>query len=115
MSDPDVPFQITLPSNASTNLFPENRANSYRTKLCKALNLGGSDSEWEVALVDIAFPQNWQNILESTEIEVWHEKIDPGLETIPPEQLGIMWRKLAKFTVPKGNYACSTGGTIHAH
>jgi len=70
----DCSFQITLPSNASSKLFSSNRANSFRTKLCKTLELGNSSpdssGDWEVALVDIQFPENWPNVLESTEIDV---------------------------------------------
>ena len=62
-------FQITLPSTSSAKLFPANRPQKFRTQLIKRLNLGGGGfglDEWEVALVDIQFPQNWPNVLENT-------------------------------------------------
>ena len=51
-------FQITLPSNTNLELYPENAANNYTTKLCYPLNLQGN---WEVALVDIQYPLEWTN------------------------------------------------------
>ena len=36
-------FQITLPSNASLDLYPQNRPNSYKTKLAKPVKLGKSE------------------------------------------------------------------------
>ena len=59
----DDNFQITLPSNASKTVFPKNKPNSYKTKLCKTIDLPGSAEDWEVALVDIQFPPNWPNVL----------------------------------------------------
>ena len=57
-------FQITLPSNASHKLFPANKPNSYRVQLQKTLHL--EPNQWEVAMVDIQFPNNWYNLLKST-------------------------------------------------
>ena len=109
MANGETSFQITLPSNASSKLFPENRANSYRTKLYKTLDLGGGgESDWEVALVDIAFPHNWANILESTEIEMVLERIANG----PPGSDGgaggievTATSPMGMFTIPKGHYS----------
>ena len=72
-------FQITLPSNASLDLYPQNRPNSYKTKLAKPVKLGnGVTSDWEVALVDLQFPQNWPNVLEESELAIIVET-DRGL------------------------------------
>ena len=60
-------FQITLPSNVCKDEFPENKSNSYKTKLFKRLDLPGRA---EVALIDVQFPPNWPNVLESTELAV---------------------------------------------
>ena len=109
MANSETSFQITHPSNASSKLFPENRANSYGTKLYKTLDLGGGgECDWEVALVDIAFPHNWANILESTEIEMVLERIAKaqsgsdggaaGSEVTSPSPMGM-------FTTPKGHYS----------
>ena len=64
MANSENSFQITLASNAPVKLFPENRANSNRTKLYKTLDLAArGEGEWEVALADIAYLQNCENVL----------------------------------------------------
>ena len=62
----DDSFQITLPSNSSMSYYPENRANAYKTKLIRALDM--STAEWDVALIDVQFPQNWPNVLDETSL-----------------------------------------------
>lgn len=54
-------FQVTLPSNSSVRLFPNNKPNCYKTNLPIPLELEG---DWEVALMDIQFPFNWPNFQE---------------------------------------------------
>ena len=54
-------FYLTLPSNSSTEYYPANNAAEYNIKFLKTINLQG---EWEAALVDIQFPQNWLNVHE---------------------------------------------------
>ena len=46
-------FYLTLPSNASFNLFPGNNTNKYTTSLARSVDLDGS---WEVALVEAVLP-----------------------------------------------------------
>ena len=50
-------FYVTLPSNSSLDYFPNNTLNNYTTKLHSALRL---DGEYEVGLVELAYPQNWK-------------------------------------------------------
>ena len=49
---------LTLPSNASMNVFPENKANHFKTDLLRELDL--SDGEYEVGLMEINFPHDFQ-------------------------------------------------------
>ena len=49
-------FYVTLPSNSSMDVFPENTLSNYRVKLPTSLQLSG---EWEVGLVEIAYPHSW--------------------------------------------------------
>ena len=63
MNVTDREFQITLPSNASMELYPENEATNYTTKLCYPLNLEGN---WEVALVDLQYPIEMANVPSNT-------------------------------------------------
>ncbi|KAJ1138775.1 hypothetical protein NDU88_005156 [Pleurodeles waltl] len=50
------PFYITLPSNASKDMFPDNQISSYTVKLAKPVDLKGP---WEVALTEIQYPRTW--------------------------------------------------------
>lgn len=50
-------FYVTLPSNSSMNIYPENSLSHYTTRLRKPLNLTG---KWEVALVEASVPTQWK-------------------------------------------------------
>ena len=52
-------FYITLPSNASLDIFPDNKTTSYRVKLPHTINLNG---EWEVGLYSISYPNTWYTL-----------------------------------------------------
>ena len=56
-------FKVTLPSNASMNLHPQNRPNHYVTELASPIHL---DGDWEVALVDIQFTHSWNTVLQAS-------------------------------------------------
>lgn len=56
------PFYIVLPSNSSTNIYPNNTVTSFRVKLAHPLVLNGL---WEVALSEIQYPRTWHNISET--------------------------------------------------
>lgn len=53
-------FYITLPSDASMEIFPDNTQSSFRTKLSAPLVLSSDD--WEVGLTEIFIPKTWYNI-----------------------------------------------------
>ena len=46
-------FYMTLPSNASMKIFPDNKKSDYTTLLSNNISLNG---EYEVALTNISFP-----------------------------------------------------------
>ena len=52
-------FYITLPSNASLGIFPDNKMTSYRVKLPHTINSYG---EWEVGLYSISYPNTWYTL-----------------------------------------------------
>ena len=52
-------FYMTLPSNSSSQFFPNNTMANFKTKLHAPVSLSGS---WECALVDINFPKTWFTI-----------------------------------------------------
>ena len=54
-------FMLTLPSNASTKYYPNNKPNSYKVLLPATLDL---QRTWEVAIVNIQYPFNWPNFNE---------------------------------------------------
>ena len=47
-------FYLTLPSNASSQFYPENKPGHYRVKLPRNIFL--PENDWEVALASISFP-----------------------------------------------------------
>ena len=50
---------LTLPSNSSMDICPENRLSDYMVHLLKEINLSGS---WELGLSEILYPNTWYNI-----------------------------------------------------
>lgn len=55
-------FFVTLPSNASAKVYPQNKIWNYRTKLASPILL---TEAYEVGLVEIQYPQNWYSFPES--------------------------------------------------
>lgn len=55
----DQGFYVTLPCNASLDVYPENRISSYRTRLSTTINLKG---KWDVALAEIEYPKSWYTL-----------------------------------------------------
>ena len=47
-------FYLTLPSNASTQFYPENKPGHHKVKLPRNIFL--PENDWEVALASISFP-----------------------------------------------------------
>ena len=52
-------FYMTLPSNASMKIYPNNTVAKYTTQLPTNIEL---DGEWEVALTEIMYNNKWGNI-----------------------------------------------------
>lgn len=80
-------FYVTLPSNASMDVYPDNTLTEYRVNLPSPIQLEGSH---EVALAEIQYPRTWSN-LEVHEARVkLHIKYKKNLSSmiefpIPPE------------------------------
>lgn len=49
-------FYITLPCNASMDVYPDNRISNYKTRLARSMNLKG---QWEVGLIEFYYPISW--------------------------------------------------------
>ena len=54
MNSNGIGFYVTLPSNSSKDLFPENNPSEYVNKLSRWIDLNG---EWEVGLHSVAYTQ----------------------------------------------------------
>ena len=52
-------FYLTLPSNASMDVFPDNKIGSYHVKFPQTFDLNG---EWEVGLYSISYPNTWYTL-----------------------------------------------------
>ena len=58
-------FYLTLPSNASMKMYPDNTLAHYITDLPRRIDVTG---EWECGLAEIQYPHTWYNV---TEEDVW--------------------------------------------
>ena len=58
----DTSIYLHLPANASGDEFPENTNSSFKVRLANRLRLDGS--KWEVAMLDLMYPNNWHNVTE---------------------------------------------------
>ena len=61
------PFYLTLPSDTSIDVFPLNNASVWVTKLSRPISLQG---RWEVALVELTYPQTMYNVHKKQQIVV---------------------------------------------
>jgi len=79
-------FYLTLPSNASMNLYPKNTAAQYTIKLPRTIALDGSD--WEVALTELSVPAIFDNVLKNT---CYVKMIDERTDTLEhPSEIYIV-------------------------
>ena len=58
-------FYMTLPSNASMKIHPDNTLTHYVTALPQRIDLTG---EWECGLAEVQYPHTWYNVTDS---DVW--------------------------------------------
>ena len=73
-------FYVQFMSNASTNEFPDNKANSFKNRLPNPL-LFESDKEWKVGISDLSFPSavRKMDLKDSILFEIWWiEMVDPA-------------------------------------
>src|ERR1700729_1107028 len=83
-------FYVTLPSNASPKIFPDNKTGHFFVKLPQTIDVS---SQYEVGLVEIQFPNTYCNVLED---EVW-------VHYFPPKDEGHEQASV-KLTLPVGLY-----------
>lgn len=91
-------FYVTLPSNASKNMFPDNTISTFRVDLARHIDLDGA---WRVALVEIAYPRTWLDIPEKMDRFSWIDTYEDGTEDKP-----LQGRPMdpSKFTIHKTDF-----------
>ena len=62
-------FYLTLPSNASSDVFPDNKTTSYRVKLPQTIDLEGN---CEVGLYSISYPNTWYTLQKGFDTHVYY-------------------------------------------
>ena len=67
-------FYLTLPSNASSDVYPDNKIGSYRVKLPQTIDLEGN---WEVGLYPITYSNTWYTLQDQPLSHV-HPAADPN-------------------------------------
>jgi len=71
-------FYMTLPSNSSLNILPNNTLTEYKVKLPEHVNLIGT---WDVGLASITFPHTWYILeLKTANFITTMERVDGWLD-----------------------------------
>ena len=87
-------FFLTLPSNSSMHLFPENTLAHYQTQLAQPIHLEGT---WECGLSEIFYPRSWYNVTKGSDT----------LHIMQPKGLNGDAQRY-KITLPQGFYTSGT-------
>ena len=84
-------FYVTLPSNGSMGVYPENTVTEFRNRLPRPLHL---DGEWEVGLTNFSYPYTWYQIYPETSGCAWRV-VDgsPGARVTALEDGQFHWRE----------------------
>lgn len=94
----DSNFYITLPSNASMHIYPDNTLAHYTTLLPHRIQLDGL---WEAALTEIMYPPTFNNIVGG---DIWFEVYiphnDKKITEVVPEQTLEKDKYFTKYPLP---------------
>ena len=85
-------FFLTLPSNSNVNLYPNNQPANFKVKLPQPITLNG---KWEVALYEVTFPHNWNDILHGGFVSFMTNPPTTGLQIDTLEECD---RQRSKYT-----------------
>ena len=77
-------FKVYLPSNACTQLYPNNSPSDYRTRLDQPINV---DGDWEVGLESVFYLPNFQNEGEKARIDFVNVVTSRTVNSIYPYEL----------------------------
>ena len=94
----DDHFFIVLPSNASMNLYPDNKISRFKVTLPSSLKL--DMKKWEVGLSEIQFQHTWYNIRDGKNV------IYKELKNVPHDKEIVTIR--SKITISPGHYSSVT-------
>ena len=61
VQQPETSFYIALPSDSSTQYFPENTLSGFTTKLLREIVLNGT---WECGVAEVRYPLTFFNVSE---------------------------------------------------
>ena len=88
----DRQFYLWLPSNSSSEVFPQNTLAEYQVRLPNSIQLSG---DWEVALTEIQYKKNLHNIRGNFSYNVFYVR--------SPKKKSLIDR----ITIPPGHYHTS--------
>lgn len=74
-------FYVTLPSNSSMDIYPDNSISHFTTEMRETINL---EDNYEVALVEISMPTRWQNVEEDYFIRFTAHAVSDDLDPANP-------------------------------
>lgn len=72
-------FFLTLPSDSSMNIYPNNTVSEFTVNLPQPLDLSG---EWEVGLKEIQYPHTWNNVRSQDQNNHFYIYDSSGLPTV---------------------------------
>ena len=72
-------FYVTLPSNASMDVYPDNTAAAYKIRMPKTMYLR---NKYEVALAEIQYPHTWTTFQKQEDHALWVYNNEQLLEEI---------------------------------
>ncbi|KAJ8042584.1 hypothetical protein HOLleu_09369 [Holothuria leucospilota] len=94
-------FYVTLPSNSSPEVYPDNTLTHFRVKLPQPITLEG---QWEVGLAEIVYPHQWYNLDEESTYSYtangeqwWTKRIPPGYYRNEAGLLNVLETNLGEF------------------
>ena len=93
-------FYLTLPSNASIDVYSGNKIWNYRTKLAKPIIL---DQPYQVGVIEVQYPRSWTSFTKEDAIVTLLLDHHTIVTTIPHHKKHVVRNKVT-FEIPVGYY-----------
>ena len=90
-------FYVQLPSNASMDLYPNNKLCCYKTQLPRTLHF---DGKYEVGLVEMQYPNSWRTFHEENSYKVTIQHV--------PDFIDVRRVAFATVVLPREQYTTIT-------